>query len=347
MVDSREDRHRVLNELSRGVQEPTTTLVVCSLTTTPDRGVATFLAEVAARLTRPPALALSGGERLRQRAEHARLEVRVADWRAIAARAGIPDNRVVEIDFDHLTHNSLARLGAMIEAGSNGHVPTPALHERRLEDAFAAVVDYASRSEASGGAMSEDHTALHRAIARIYGNDGTDWQRLFRLPTSLASLKPADFPAALRSSAERFTLLLPARLRASPKWLAAGATTGALGCVAASALLSPVAISALPVWSLIGAAVAAAAQPPGKGDLSRTANTGAPSPNDQIVRSAALFAMLLEMQGRDEAIISRVLDRAIPDDLAEPSIPSAAQVRHWLDDLRHRFDVALEQETAA
>jgi hypothetical protein len=168
-----------------------------------------------------------------------------------------------------------------------------------------------------------------------------------RLPTSLASLKPAEFPAALRSSAERFTSLLPARLRASPKWLAAGATTGALGCLAAAALLSPVAISALPIWSLLGAAVAAVAQPAGNSDSSNSANTGAPPQRDQIVRSAALFAILLEMQGRDEAVITRVLDRAIPDDLADPSIASAGHVRHWLDDLRHRFDVALAQETAA
>ena len=56
--------------------------------------------------------------------------------------------------------------------------------------------------------------------------------------------------------------------------------------------------------------------------------------------AAALFAVLLELQGRDEATISRVLDRTFEGGGEVP----AAQVRAFLDEIRHRLDLALAAE---
>ncbi len=63
------------------------------------------------------------------------------------------------------------------------------------------------------------------------------------------------------------------------------------------------------------------------------------------VRAAALFALLLELQGRGEAEISRVLDRALPPDDDPGTIRpgDAAACERWLGELRHRLDLALAE----
>jgi hypothetical protein len=341
MADSREDRRRVMDDLSRSPEEPSALLIVCSLTTTPDRGAGAFLAELASTVSRPPLLALTGGQRLRERADHGRLDMRIDDWRGIARSAGIPAERVIEIDLDHLTHNSQSKLAAMINART---VQTsPGDHQRRLEEAFRLISEQA-REHTGAGFSPEDQVALHRAIARLYGDHALDWRGMFHLPQDVTALQPARLAASLKSNAERFTALLPDRLRRSPKWLAAGAAAGALGCIAAAALISPVAISALPVWSLIGAAVSAVAQP--SSSAAAAENEHAPRDTGDAIRSAALFAMLLELQGRDEPTITRVLDRAIDNDDAAP-LPDADEAQRWLDDLRHRFDLALAREATS
>jgi hypothetical protein len=55
--------------------------------------------------------------------------------------------------------------------------------------------------------------------------------------------------------------------------------------------------------------------------------------------AAALFAVTLEMQGHDEATITRVLDQTFTDD--EMALSDISAIRGWLDACRHRFDVAL------
>jgi hypothetical protein len=47
----------------------------------------------------------------------------------------------------------------------------------------------------------------------------------------------------------------------------------------------------------------------------------------------------LEMQGHDEATITRVLDQTFTDD--EMALSDIAAIRGWLDACRHRFDVGL------
>ena len=63
-------------------------------------------------------------------------------------------------------------------------------------------------------------------------------------------------------------------------------------------------------------------------------------------RAAVLFALLLELQGRDEATISRRLDELLPDP-AEPgpiAVGDAAACRRWLDTLRARLETAHQAE---
>jgi hypothetical protein len=109
-------------------------------------------------------------------------------------------------------------------------------------------------------------------------------------------------------------------------------------------LLSPAAIGALPMWSGIGAAITGVVRTTMR-DRSSEARTGEDIEGDWAwaIRAATLFAVLLELQGRDEAEISRVLDATLPDD-DELIASSTAHVRRWLDDVRHRFDVALTAE---
>ena len=61
------------------------------------------------------------------------------------------------------------------------------------------------------------------------------------------------------------------------------------------------------------------------------------------LRAAALFALLLELQGRDEVAITRILDQAIAEDDAT-DVDALDGARRWLDDVRHRLDLALAKE---
>ena len=68
----------------------------------------------------------------------------------------------------------------------------------------------------------------------------------------------------------------------------------------------------------------------------------APYDSGSEMLAAALFAVLLEIQGRGEEAITRILDVVANDDIPEMSDPAA--VSRWLDSVRHRFDLALARE---
>lgn len=142
----------------------------------------------------------------------------------------------------------------------------------------------------------------------------------------------------LKTGADRVVGLLPQRLKLNPRWLAAGAMTGALGCVAAATLLSPVAIAALPMWSGLGAALAAVV-----GTLQAGAGDDRCVPTADLtdaVCAAGLFSVLLELQGRDEAEITELLDAIVePDEPVEIDTPDAA--RQWLEEMVRRYDLAV------
>lgn len=125
--------------------------------------------------------------------------------------------------------------------------------------------------------------------------------------------------------------------------MGAGAAAGALGCVAAATFLAPVAIAALPTWAAIGAALGLVIQPKPGSDGSANA---APDDLGDAVRAAALFALLLELQGWDETTITSILEDTVDDDGSTP-LADASAVASWLNHLRHRFDLAVSRETGS
>lgn len=365
VLEDRDDQRRAIETLRDSQTEPARLVIVCDLTTTPDRGITRLVHQLAEEVTTPPLLILSGGQTLRSRGlDAAGVAQRVGDWRTLAKRAGLSDEHVVEIDLEHLTDQSVHRLAELIGVDYED-VQADGVSGRRINAAFERIVEHVQQWQKRG--LSGEDTAaqaeLHREIAKIYrGDDRSDrsWGHLLGLPASLdvksfdaGSLDVKDFAATVKDSAQRFTQLLPERLKRSPKWLAAGALSGALGCVAAATLISPVAIAALPTWSLIGAAVAAALQKSG-GDVEKD-DAGSTTHYDRAVHAAALFALLLELQGRDEATITSIFDQVLEDDIhgtvldgATDSagvdvIRDAADTRRYLDQLRHRVDVALAE----
>ena len=331
LVDDGEGRRRVLDQLARAPQKPRRLVVVCSLTTTPDRGHRSFLRQLRRAVGPGLSLVLTGGETLRRR-DRALVEARVADWQRLAREAGLAPEQVADLDLDHLTDATRATLAVLAGAAAAAR---PA---RRVEQAFDLIAERAGRWR--GAPETAEQAQLHQAIGALYRAGHAGWRDLLRAPPELKG----DLGAALRGGAERVVSLLPARLRVRPGWLAAGAAAGALGCVAAATLVAPVAISALPAWTGLGAAVAGAVAA-ATGAHARGAEAGPPQDTSggDAVRAAALFALLLELQGRGEATITRVLDQVLPEDDALDA-GDARAVRGWLDGLRHRLDLALAAE---
>src|SRR5690606_8369021 len=309
IVDTRDDQRRVLRELQQSETEPCTIVVVCSLTTTPDRGVGAFLGERNAAANRPLPLVLTGGHALRKRGDVAQLEQRIEDWYTLARRVDIDPQRIIELDLDHLTRASETRLLSVLQRNGETALHDAASPTRNIERAFDVISEHAARwlQQQDAAPSAAAQAELHRQIAQLYRDAPGNWMNLIAAPNVL---NPADALQRIRSSADRMVSLLPDRLRRSPKWLAAGAAAGALGCVAAATFISPVASSALPMWSAIGAALGAIIQPAKrrededeKSNSELTADRAAAMTD--AVRAAALFAMLLELQGRNEAGITR------------------------------------------
>jgi hypothetical protein len=117
--------------------------------------------------------------------------------------------------------------------------------------------------------------------------------------------------------------------------------------VAAAALAAPAVIAALPVWTGLGAAVAAVIRATKSVSPNQdSAEEAQPAGRGDAVRAAALFALLLELQGRDEASIARVLDETVGEQ-EPPDMETTAAAESWLDGLRHRLDLALAGEAAS
>jgi len=306
-------------------------VVVTALTTTPDRGIGSFLGQLREAAS-PVVLVLTVGERLRRRCTPDEVPERVRDWRSLADRVGLESERVVEVDLDHLTDRTASKLAAAV-GGERDATP----ERRRLESAFEQIVEHARKW--SDPPSTAEQAELHRAIARLH-RESKAWRKWLAPPGGLK-----DLAGGLKRSADRVKTLLPARLRASPRWLAGGALAGALGCVAAATLVFPGAVAALPVWSAVGAAVGGVLQPKGKGRKNGEGESGATDATDfdQAIRAATLLALLLEVQGHDEAAIGRVLDRALPAE-SDAIIGSVEAVPSFLSEVRHRADLALQEE---
>ena len=329
-IDDRSSRHRVVDQVRLAVIPPRAVAVVCALEQTPDRGHRSFLDDFQRSTGVPAVLLLSGGQRLRARGRLEHVAERVDDWRRMAAAAGIPENRVMEIDLDHLTEVSHDRLARWFGAEARAAEKAPP-----IERAFALVVEHAGRWRGPPG--NPEQAELHREIARIHGSESVQWRDLLRVPVG-RGLPEAD---RFRMGAEGMLGLLPTRLKKCGRWIAVGALAGALGCVAAATLAAPAAIAALPAWAGLGAGVAAALRWAGASDRSETrAETSEGEDLSQAVAAAALFALVLHLQGRDEAVITQVLDEVLEEG-DPPVMRDAEEVRAWLDTVARRLALAL------
>lgn len=328
-VDSRDDRRRALEQ----VQFPPTPLrsiaIVCSVATTPDRGTRGFISRVQASSSAPVIILLTDGQRLRDRGHRDEVEQRFVDWRELAVSAQVSEHCIVDMDLDHLTDASRTKLAVLMGAG---HETVP--QERHIEQAFELILDHLGRWAGLPDANAQ--AELHRAIAALYKNERQSWQTLLRTQLETGG----DLTGQLKSSANQMLNLLPERLRRNPKWYAAGALAGAMGCVTAATLVSPVAIATLPMWAGLGAALSIVVKP------KQSESPPEETPEVDLanaVTSAALFAILLELQGREEIQITRIIDRVAGDN-EPPVIKNADVAQQWLDTLRHRFDLAQAAE---
>jgi Protein of unknown function (DUF2868) len=329
-VDNRLDREKTLEQLSQPAQPPRALVVACSLTATPDRGTAAFIDMVRRTCGCAVVLLLSDGQRLRQRARPSDVDQRIEDWHRLATQAHVAAGHILHLDLDHITDASRARLARLL-----GCEPLPTPADGCLRRAFSLIAEHAA-----GWSVAPDVTEqaeLHREIARLYDDSAPSWRKLLNIPVG-RSIEPLRH---LRHSAERMTELLPARLRLSAGWLAAGAVAGALGCVAASTLVAPAAIAALPAWAGLGAAVSGLLASLRSGSQTKRS----PSSVDlgEAVAAAALFALVLDQQGRNEDAIARILDRTLGTD-DPPVLPDPPAVRAWLTLLNERLDAALVED---
>lgn len=335
-IDSRQQREQVLHSLRSVPARPSTLIAVCAVSTTPDRGVARLLEQLREAAGAPLTLVLTGGHALRQRGGDQLLAGRVGDWHQLARSIGIDASRVLELDLDHATDVSMQKLAEAL----GGHL-SEEFSRRRIEEAFDAIIRH--RCTWHGQPSDQQQLALHTDIAGLYRSSAGSWLKRVRETAG----RSADVFQQARSGAARAMSLLPGNLRATSAWALAGATAGALGCVAVASLITPAALAALPGWSMVGGAVTtvlhAARQltstQAGSPEETRTQHIDGTS---DAVRAALVFALLLELQGRPEQEISNVLGRTVRPDDAPPENP--APLKPWLDDVRHRFDLAIASQ---
>jgi hypothetical protein len=323
-VDSRNDRKNTLDRVRQAPNPPRLIAIVCSVTMTPDRGTQGFISDVQQASSSPVVIILTDGQQLRERGSTHEAEQRLRDWRELAVNAQVGEEQVIDLDLNHLTEASRAKLTAAIKGAQ-----TVSASGQHLEQAFTLIVQHVQgwSDNPNAGAQAE----LHRDIAALYRNQRNTWQALLRtqLPAS------GNVVGQLKSSANQMIDLLPERLRLNPRWHAAGALAGALGCVAAATLMAPAAITSLPLWAGLGAALPMVIKPTSKPQQLEQETVAMDF--TEAVNGAALFALLLELQGNDEIQITRTIDRVVSD-TEPPLIQDAEAARQWLDTLRERFD---------
>ncbi|HEB60775.1 MAG TPA: DUF2868 domain-containing protein, partial [Phycisphaeraceae bacterium] len=249
IVEDGEDRRYVLELLRNGTTQPASLLLICDLTTTPDRGLETFIAGVRNSISTPVFVVLSAGQRLRHRQQREdAVTQRLSDWQKLLKNAGIDKQHIIELDLDHLTAEGKKRLARCLGADLADTTETARgpvqEHERHLEPAFDMVRKYAEKWLAKNTEPDmKEQAELQQAINELYGDREPAWKKVLDLPQHLPDLKPAEMSLHFKTGAERMLDLMPARLKKSPKWLVAGATTGALACVSAGVFAAPVVLA--------------------------------------------------------------------------------------------------------
>ncbi len=345
LIDGGEDERRALDHLTGMESSPSPLILGVEMGRAPDRGVERSIAELHRAGGGRSRLVITGGRGMAKLHGVEAIARRMEDWRSLAARAGVGTDDVAEIDLDLLTDETRWRLHAIagwVEQGESRELA----RTRRLDAACDLISHHAEKWH--GEPDDSEHAELHIAIARLYGHESKQWGSRFArdVMAQLAkgSISAESFVPAMKNAAESMRALLPASLRLRPTWLAAGGIAGALGCLGVAIAFAPAALAALPMWSLAGAGIGAVLGS-GSADVPSARDDGSQESiaRDDIIRSALYFAFVLELQGRQEASISRVLDATLSD-LREIESTPTDRLRIWLDEARHRFDLALAAE---
>ncbi len=335
-VESRRQRHEVLDTLHTITLQPRALAVVCSVTTTPDRGVRGFVSELQAALEAPVLMLLSDGHRLRERFSRGEFEQRFEDWHALALTARIEREHVLDVDLEHLTDISRARLLSILMPEKSARQKPPESHLRR---AFGLIERHAG--EWSNAPTTLEQTELQKEVAALYEKRSRQWRQRFWGENS-----GDDLAERLKQSSQGLLDSLPLRLRRNPRWYAAGALAGAVGCVAATAAISSAAIATLPMWAGLGAAVTAFIDVNQKNENERNdSNDNEPAIEfSRAIHSAVLFALVLELQGHREVEISELIDRILPEQ-EPPLFADRDEAKSWCRDVFRRYQQAVRNRS--
>lgn len=331
LVASREERRACATRLAAAGTSPDPLVLVADLVVVPDRGMRAAIEEIASAAGGPIVVVLTGGSRLRARESTAGAAHRLDDWRRLLADPSLRSPGIVEVDLDHLTAESRTILRRAIE-GATAATGSPLVE---LSAAFSlirgAALEWRDGERAVRTPMPLEEAELHRAIARHFESRSPG-----RLPFTAPSLD--DAAGSLRRAAARVEAMLPPALRLRPRWLAAGAVAGALGCVAAATMVAPIAISALPAWSAIGAALGGVLSSLRRGDASGSPALEQESTVDlaPATSAAAVQAVLLAYQGRGERDVAEALAAAFDPD-GPPPLRDPAAVARFLDSIMTRL----------
>ena len=247
------------------------------------------------------------------------------------------DGETVELDLDHLTAETRARLAEVVTGKGRPELPEDQGRMVTLDAAFAEIAVQARNWH--GIPDRKELLALQRAVASCAGADSED--RLLGIPdlTTIAS-NPAQ---ALDQAASRMKDFLPDELKNSARWCAVGATVGTLACLVTAGSVAPVVLSALPAWLATGAFSGGvlkllqkdseSTSPPDDGEIA--------SLRGEIIASAALHAILLAMQGRGERAIQETLEKTFLEE--PPSLTLTNDVGVQLGIWRTRLSHELEE----
>ncbi len=344
-IDSGHDLRSVLDTLKSPQAVPRQIIFVGSLLTTPDRGLRAQFEQVLGGIDVPATLVLTDGGAFRERSHASDVALRVSDWRSMAAEFFPEPENIVEIDLDHLTEVTRARLASLASGEGNEQVQASG---NRLRACFDLILEeYAVWQDGQVEPGHVQQAELHRRIAQLYsGEDDEDGKEGgFLSFGEKLDIDVSSLGTRLQAGADMMTGILPGRLVADPRWLLAGALAGSLGCIAAATLASPMAIAALPLWAGAGAALSAVL-PSREGKAPET--TTAPAWGTDAVRSAVLFSLVLDAQGYDEVTITRLIDDAIGDDEDsggdDGGFATLAGTQGWLDRVHTRYQAAQKRE---
>ena len=340
VLASREDRAAITRRLAIAEHAPSRLVVFADLSTTPDRGVARSIRQLHdATNDAILRVVLSGGERFRARRDARVLEQRIADWNTMVEALEV-EGTVTELDLDHLTAETRARLNELIAGKGRPELPQERGVLGVIDTAFAEIGAHVRRWPEAPD--SKDLLALHKAVARCAGAHSTE--DLTGLPSAQDLI---DQPGqAFQQAADRITQLLPSRLSSSARWMAIGGTVGIVACLASAGTLAPAALAVLPGWLASGAAAG--------GLLSLLApqsaeeHTTPPLSRDEIgtlrgeaVSSAAMLTLVLTLQGRGERFIQETIDRTFTGE--PPSFADVEQIGACLAAWRAEVAAILEE----